>query len=136
MEHRLLDALLGNTTSKQFKFGEHTVEIRTLTKKEYDEVVSRVVALNPVAHEELIKRPLLGYALTKIDDANILAFPEVAKLADSHKGVNANFIVEEYLGEYNSNIIDVLYTMYNVIETQEAKRYEEIKKQLADHLVG
>lgn len=130
-----MDSLLGLLKAEPYT---NTYEIegvkftlRMLTRKEYDDVMSRasISADDIVSKEALLRRPVLGYSLQKINDVNVKDLKEVKEAIDATKGVlPLNLAVEQVLGDLDAFYVDALYALYNRLVDDDTKRREELKK--------
>lgn len=132
----LIKLLKAECTYKEFDVKGVKITLRTLTQSEKEEIVKRVYALNVIAENELMKKPILGYALVKINNSPILAYPELQnKLAENKdKQLPTNLVVESFLDKVSSNFTYYLYELYLQLDLEEMREIQELKKDSADLL--
>ena len=115
---------------KEYEINGVKVTLRMLSRKEYDDVMSRakISADDILSKELLIRRPILGYSLQEINGVNVRDIKEVKDVLEKTPSLPLNLAVEQVLGTFDAFLIDGLYDLYNTLMDDDEKNREELKK--------
>lgn len=126
----LLSLFKAEPFKKEYEINGVKVTLRMLSRKEYDDVMSRanISADDIVSKEALIRRPVLGYALQEINGVNVKDLKEVKSVLEKNQNIPINVVVEQVLGDFDAFFIDSLYGLYNTLIEDDEKNRAELKK--------
>jgi hypothetical protein len=126
----LLSLFKAEPFKKEYEINGVKVTLRMLSRKEYDDVMSRanISADDIVSKEALIRRPVLGYALQEINGVNVKDLKEVKSVLEKNQNIPINIVVEQVLGDFDAFFIDALYGLYNTLVEDDEKNRAELKK--------
>lgn len=126
----LLSLFKAEPFKKEYEINGVKVTLRMLSRKEYDDVMSRanISAEDIVSKEALIRRPVLGYALQEINGVNVKDLKEVKSVLEKNQNIPINVVVEQVLGDFDAFFIDSLYGLYNTLIEDDEKNRAELKK--------
>lgn len=126
----LLSLFKAEPFKKEYEINGVKVTLRMLSRKEYDDVMSRanISADDIVSKEALIRRPVLGYALQEINGVNVKDLKEVKSVLEKNQNLPINIVVEQVLGDFDAFLIDSLYGLYNTLVEDDEKNRAELKK--------
>lgn len=115
---------------KEYEINGVKVTLRMLSRKEYDDVMSRakISADDIVSKEALIRRPVLGYSLQEINGVSVKDLKEVKSVLEKNQNIPINIVVEQVLGDFDAFFIDSLYGLYNTLVEDDEKNRAELKK--------
>ena len=115
---------------KEYEINGVKVTLRMLSRKEYDDVMSRanISADDIVSKEALIRRPVLGYSLQAINGVSVKDLKEVKSVLEKNQNIPINIVVEQVLGDFDAFFIDSLYGLYNTLVEDDEKNRAELKK--------
>lgn len=126
----LLSLFKAEPFKKEYEINGVKVTLRMLSRKEYDDVMSRakISADDILSKELLIRRPILGYSLQEINGVNVRDIKEVKDVLEKTPSLPLNLAVEQVLGTFDAFLIDGLYDLYNTLMDDDEKNREELKK--------
>lgn len=126
----LLSLFKAEPFKKEYEINGVKVTLRMLSRKEYDDVMSRakISADDILSKELLIRRPILGYSLQEINGVNVRDIKEVKAVLEKTPSLPLNLAVEQVLGTFDAFLIDGLYDLYNTLMDDDEKNREELKK--------
>ena len=115
---------------KEYEINGVKVTLRMLSRKEYDDVMSRanISADDIVSKEALIRRPVLGYSLQAINGVSVKDLKDVKSVLEKNQNIPINIVVEQVLGDFDAFFIDSLYGLYNTLVEDDEKNRAELKK--------
>lgn len=115
---------------KEYEINGVKVTLRMLSRKEYDDVMSRanISADDIVSKEALIRRPVLGYSLQEINGVSVKDLKDVKSVLEKNQNIPINIVVEQVLGDFDAFFIDSLYGLYNTLVEDDEKNRAELKK--------
>lgn len=130
----LIDALKGKPVEKEVEFASMKMKIRTLKRKEMDDVLRRSISDNPIVQMELMKKAILGYSLISLNGVDMEMYPDVR---EKMKDVNAkrNECVEDILSNVDVTTLNLIYDAYIELAEADRKNKESLKKASADQSV-
>ena len=126
----LLSLFKAEPFKKEYEINGVKVTLRMLSRKEYDDVMSRanISADDIVSKEALIRRPVLGYSLQAINGVSVKDLKEVKSVLEKNQNIPINIVVEQVLGDFDAFFIDSLYGLYNTLVEDDEKNRAELKK--------
>ena len=126
----LLSLFKAEPFKKEYEINGVKVTLRMLSRKEYDDVMSRakISADDILSKELLIRRPILGYSLQEINGVNVRDIKEVKAVLEKAPSLPLNLAVEQVLGTFDAFLIDGLYDLYNTLMDDDEKNRAELKK--------
>lgn len=114
--------------SKVFDIDGIKVKLCVLTREQFDSIALRFSAKNLEVQESLLFRPILSYAIQEINGVKVSDFTDIKKLMDSNPLLTVNDALYELLGQFETDYINRLFTLYSKLVEEDTKRKEEVKK--------